>query len=384
VFQINKTNLVKHSLTNYRNFKDYLLEIDSDLILITGRNGSGKTNILESISYLSPGKGIRSSNFEFLSREEKFAWQTESLLSSKIGTAEICAKFDIDKKQRALFYNGSKISSHELSRLVNIIWLTPQMNGIFIAPRSERLRFLDRMVFGFFKNHSANLNKLDYFQSERLKHLTNNIGNFDASWLKVLESKIAEHAFEIDHARRKSIFYMQDAIGRLQSDFPKAKITLKTFDNEIQFSYPPEVNKNDNKGYLLENEAVRDDFYNCYLNKLKEHRYQDACSGRTNYGAQKVDLVIFHQDKEKDVTFCSTGEQKAMLISLFIAQVNSIIDKTKATPILLFDELFVHLDDLRKQLLSDYVINIQAQCFITSTDDYGITDIAKAAQRISL
>ena len=106
--QINKTILIKHRLKDYRNFNEYSFDADSDLILITGRNGSGKTNILESISYLSPGKGIRSSGFDVISRDNQFAWQTESIINSKIGFAEICAKFDQSKNQRTLFYNGSK------------------------------------------------------------------------------------------------------------------------------------------------------------------------------------------------------------------------------------------------------------------------------------
>ncbi len=364
-------HITKHRLQNYRNFTNYDFEIDTNLILITGQNGSGKTNILESISYLSPGKGLRSSNFDLIARNSEFAWQTNSTLNSKLGIAEISAEFDMINKKRRLLYNGSKISSNEISRLINIIWLTPQMNDIFTATKSLRRRFLDRMVFGFFKNHSSNINKLDHFQTERLKHLTNNIGKFDDSWLKVLESKISEIGFEVDIARRKTISYMQGCIDSLNSDFPKALISIDSFDDQIKID--------DN----LE-DYNKADFCTCYAEGLKDNRSKDAYSARTNYGVQKIDLVTFYKDKRQNANICSTGEQKALLISLFIAQINAIIDKTKATPILLLDELFVHLDDLRKQLLSDYVINSPAQVFITSTDDYGISDIAKNSQRIKL
>lgn len=368
---MNNPRITEHILQDYRNFEHYSCKIDDRLVLITGQNGSGKTNILESISYLSPGKGMRSSNFDAIARNGDFSWKTKSKLTGKLGPAEISAEFDITNKRRILLYNGSKISSNELSRLLNIIWLTPQMNGIFIESRALRRRFLDRMVFGFFKDHSTNINQLDHFQRERLRHLTDNIGSFDEAWLRVLESKIAEIGFEVDIARRKAISYMQNSIDSLENDFPKAIISLDSFDDNIRSS---DKNEAPNK----------DEFCDYYIKGLKDNRNKDAYSGRTNYGAQKIDLITLHKDKGQNASICSTGEQKAMLISLFIAQINAIISKTEATPILLLDELFVHLDDLRKQLLSDYVINTPAQVFITSTDDYGIADIAKNAQRIEL
>lgn len=355
-----KIQITNLTLTNYRNFTHVSLKLDSDLTLITGQNGSGKTNILESISLLSPGKGIRSSNFEEICRNNEFDWTSSINLNSKLGSALVESSFDLQNKKRQIKYNGSKCSANELVKLASVVWITPQMEGIFLSSASDRRKFLDRMVFNFFPLHASNLNKFDHYLKERMRHLLLNKGNYDNSWLLVLENKIALIAQEVHKARIHTLEYMQLAIDSLQSEFPKAKMLLSKFDEEIS-----EAN-----------------FIEQYQKRLFDNRNIDAKTARNHYGIQKTDLLVVHTEKNKLANICSTGEQKAMLISIFLAQVSAIIEKTNATPLLLLDELFVHLDELRKNYLAEYVINSPAQCFITSTDEIGIETIAARAQVI--
>lgn len=350
------------TLTDYRNFHNFRLQFDNPLVLITGQNGSGKTNILESISYLAPGKGIRSAAFDQLCRNHNHPWQSYIAFESKLGLAEVTAHFDGMTKRRKIQYNGSKITSNELSRLANIVWLTPQMSGLFIGSRLDRRRFLDRMVANFEKDHATNLTNLDKLISQRLNALKENIGNFDEALLTVLEAKIADYALAVHQGRVKALKYLQKAIDELESDFPKAELALTVFDPDI----------------------TEDNFKEKYKLEQKNSRQKDAYSGRTNYGVQRIDLAVRHRGKGAMAEICSTGEQKAMLISIFIAQINAITEQARATPLVLLDELFVHLDEFRKQLLEDYVINSGAGCLITATDSYGIEAIAKQAQRIEL
>lgn len=355
-----KVHLTKISLSNYRNFANFTAEFNSDLVLITGNNGSGKTNILEAISYLSPGRGIRGAKQEELCRDNKYNPEFDIDLQSKLGTAKVSYKYNPQNRKKSIEYNGSKISNNDLYGLANIVWLTPQMNGIFVGSRSNRLRFFDRMVFSFFANHATNINKLEHFHKERLAHLTNNVGRFDESWLTILEKQITQQAQIIQQARNDTIKWMQQSINKLETEFPAALLSLAELFDPNQ------------------------DFTEQYLFGLKESRKKDAYSGRTNFGIHKVDFCVIHQGNGNNVSICSTGEQKAMIISIFLAQIEAIITKNSATPIMLMDELFVHLDDLRKQYLSSYVINRGAQVFITATDTHGIEDIAAHAQSVTL
>lgn len=355
-----KIHLTKINLNNYRNFERFSCEFDNNLVLITGNNGSGKTNILEAISYLSPGRGIRGATQEELCRDDIHNWQSDIELKSKLGIAGVSYKYNLQNRKRDVEYNGSKITSNDLHGLANVVWLTPQMNGIFVDSRSSRLRFFDRIVFSFFSNHASNINKFEYYNRERLGHLTANIGRFDDAWLAVLEKQIAQQAELVHKAREQTIAYMQNSIDQLQSEFPKAILALKGM-------------------AWLDNNFIDE-----YITELKQNRAKDAYSGRTNFGVHKIDFNVTHAENKKNAGICSTGEQKAMLISIFLAQIEAIILETSTTPILLMDELFVHLDDLRKKYLSDYVINRGVQVFITATDTNGIENIANNAQLVAL
>ena len=351
------------SMDNYRNFSEWSIEFDKGINIIVGPNGSGKTNILESISYLSPGKGLKSAHFDEVRRHEEQKWSTNFKLKSKLGVAEIISSYTQNDRSRKMLYNGSKISGSELSNLLNVIWLTPQMEGLFLGSSSARRKFLDRIVYSFNPNHAKNIAKYNHYMRERNKSLANGDLNLQDPWLGALEEKMAQEALKIATAREEAISLTQDTVDSLNTEFPKADLSITS---------------------LFESEEQWDSFEISYLQVLKDNRQKDFYSGRTSFGVHKADLNVSYREKGQQAKLCSTGEQKALLISIALASIESVMQNTQTTHILLLDELFVHLDDSRKKYLSSYIIQSKLQTFITTTDIIGIEDLASKAHIINL
>jgi DNA replication and repair protein RecF len=362
--KIMKIYIEELNLYNYRNFKELKLVINNNIAIILGDNGSGKTNILESISLLSPGNGIRGAKHEEIAKNRAGDWSSSISMQSKLGSAQIKYSFLENTKTRNIDYNGSKITNSELLKLVNIIWLTPQMDGVFLSSASDKRRFLDRIVYNFYGEHATNLNKYAHLTSERLKILTNrNPTPEDDSWLHILEQKITDFAIKIINMRKESVRFLHEAIEHLDTAFPKAHLAISN---------------------LFEDELDDDQFAKAYKTILNKNRQKDAITKRTNFGINKQELIVEHSEKKQLAKFCSTGEQKALLISILLGQIEANIRVAKTTPILLLDELFVHLDDKRKDSLAQYLINSKLQTFITATDIAGLEKIAHIAQIIEI
>ncbi|GAB4168447.1 MAG: DNA replication/repair protein RecF [Rickettsiaceae bacterium] len=351
------------SLNNYRNFSELSLAFLSGVNIIVGPNGSGKTNILEAISLLSPGKGLKSANFDEICRYGFGSWKTECRLQSKLGVAEIETTFNSQERNRKINYNGSKVSSGELLNLLNLIWVTPQMEGIFAGPASVRRRFLDRIVYNFYPAHAKRLAKYEHFMKERNKALSQRGWESQGSWLSTVEEKMTEEAIIIEKARSETVYYMQQAINNLATDFPKAKLVLSELsDQQGQWS----------------------SFAEAYAEMLLKGRTKDSYAGRTTFGVHRSDLNVFHSEKQRLAKFCSTGEQKAMLVSIILSSVESILKNTGCSPVLLLDELFVHLDEVRKKQLANYITSTNLQTLVTTTDIVGMEYLAAKSKVIEL
>lgn len=360
---MNNIFLQKLQLENYRNFQSFEIQPNNNPIILIGENGTGKTNILEAISFLFPGKGLRSAKLDDICRAGHDYWFSRALMQSKIGQAEICTNFKMNSSRRSIEFNGSKIPNNELSKLSNIIWLTPQMDGIFLEGARIRLKFFDRIVYNFIVPHASIVSKYEYYIHERSKILEQDF--IDLSWLKIIEEKISEISVEVAHNRLKTLKQIQRAIDNLDSDFPKAILSINGAVEEI----------------IL---AGKDEVTHLIQAKLKEERAHDKASGRTNFGVHRSDFVITSREKNKLARFCSTGEQKAMLISIMLAHINSIIKEEGISPILLLDEVFAHLDNRRKQYLIDFFISSRIQFWISSTDLNGIEKLTDNAQLVQL
>lgn len=358
-----QVHLEQINIRNYRNFSELSLDFAEGVNIIIGPNGSGKTNILESMSLLSPGRGLKSAHFNDICRVDTDAWQTEFYLQSKLGRAEIITSFSAQDRSRKISYNGSKMASNEFSNLLNVVWLTPQMEGLFLGGTSARRKFLDRIVYNFDNKHAKAITKYEHFMRERNKILSQGDLISQSSWLGTLEENMAKEAESIESARQNAMILMQEAIDSLDTPFPKAHLEISKLSEEQE-------------GWV--------DFIEGYMLVLANNRQKDSYSGRTNFGVHKSDLLVSHKEQQRQARLCSTGEQKALLISVILASIEFILRNTKTTPILLLDELFVHLDDSRKKHLAEYITSSNLQTFITITDIIGIEQLAKNAHIIDL
>ena len=223
------------NLHNYRNFNELKLAFNNNIVVILGENGSGKTNILESISLLSPGRGLKGAKYDEMAYNYSGNWSTRIYLKSKIGKALVASAYALSNNLRTIEYNGSKIRNTELTTLANIIWLTPQMDGIFLSSPSERRRFLDRIVYNFYQEHASNINKYEHLARERLKLLMQNNSNLNDAWLKILETKTADVTLKIIKLRSNVINFVQGYIDIVDAPFPKAQLEVNhLFGKEIE------------------------------------------------------------------------------------------------------------------------------------------------------
>ncbi len=361
-------HIKKLVLENYRNLSKFNLETDSKSIVIIGENGTGKTNILEAISLLSPGRGLRSSaKLDEICQTGANYWQLQTIMQSKLGIADIRSGFK-QGDRRWIEFNGSKMSNGELSTLVNVLWLTPQMDGIFLDGASTRRRFFDRIVYNFDAMHATKVSKYEYYVQERMKLLQQPV--YENSWVSILEQQIAEVSAEITFNRLKILEQLQTAITKLDNQFPKVNLMLSGALEEYIMQQGETILTDEIAGFIT--------------SKLLECRTQDKLTKRTNFGIHRSDLTVVHQEKQQLAKFCSTGEQKAMLIAIILAQINSAIDNNLTPPIILLDEVFVHLDDRRRQYLIEFFSSINLQLFVTSTDLNGIESLAKQSEVIRL
>ncbi len=329
------------SLTNYRNLSQLDLKFESERVLILGDNGAGKTNILEAISLLTPGRGMRGAKLDEICAHDASGFEVAAIVNGALGPSRLNISFQRAAAKRLVEFNNSKITSAELANIASVVWLTPQMEWLFLGPSSDRRRYFDRIIYAFDPAHAARINKYEYYLKERIKIL--DLPNIDYNWLLVIEGKLSEMALEIIQKRVEVIEVLQKTLDGLVSPFPKARIEIK-----------PDYRDKDLDWMKAEFAASRAD---------------DIRSGRSNFGPHRVDFVVYYDVKNIEARFCSTGEQKAMLISLTIAQVIALQDYSNAFPILLLDEIFVHLDDMRRDYLAAFLSSRSSQCLITSTED---------------
>lgn len=343
-------------LESYRNFKRFEICSSNHPILLVGENGTGKTNILEAVSLLSAGRGLRAAKLEDICKTGSDYWSIRSIMHSKLGIAEINTNFMRASNKRYSEFNGSKIQNNELSKLSSIIWLSTQLDGIFVARASDRRRFFDRIIYNLEQSHAVIMNKYEYYIQERSKILEQD--SFDLKWIQIIEEKISELALVIANNRIKILAQLQQSINEIDSEFPKAKISLDGVIEEKLLSREPEII-----------DFIKNQFY------ITRHR--DKISKRTNFGPHRSDFVVIHQDKNILAKLCSTGEQKAMLITIILAQINNIIKEFSVSPIILLDELFAHLDNKRKQYLVDFFKSSNMQIWITTAN---LEDVPKLSQ----
>lgn len=331
------------TLTNFRNHKDFNNSIGEKYILIAGSNGVGKTNILEAISLLSPGRGFR--NIKFGEIPNKAAnsntWSVYTELNENVGGHRLGTGI-LDANKKIFRVNGENLQrQQDILQFIRVVWLTPQMDGLFLDSPSARRKYIDRVTFNFFPEHANNVLHYQYAMRSRNRLLVDNIS--DDIWLSNLENAMVEYGKKISALRSKSIDMLNDAMSNIKSGFliPELKID-DAFNADI-----------DDVEYKAE---------------LKQSRMKDLKRKGCSFGPHKSDVIATHHQKQINAQYCSTGEQKAMLISLTLGQVFVLNKKCEIKPIVLLDEIFAHLDEDRKKQLMIELENLDAQFWITTTE----------------
>lgn len=329
-------------LSHFRSHKAARLQTDGRPVAIYGPNGAGKTNILEAISMLSPGRGLRRASVDEMARApEKLGWKITATLESLSEVHELATWVEGDST-RQVQIDGKAAPQLALGRLARIVWLVPVMDRLWVEGAGERRRFLDRMVMSFIPSHADATLKYEKSMRERNRLLKDQVR--DPSWYGALESQMAEAGGAISANRVEVLERLRAAQDGAQTAFPTADLSLISAD-----ALPPEQTA----------DSLREAF--------GAGRTRDLAAGRTLTGPHRADLHAVYAAKGVDAKLCSTGEQKALLVSLILANARALAQDFGAPPILLLDEVAAHLDADRRAALYDEICALGAQAWMTGT-----------------
>ncbi len=342
----------KLRLTDFRNYKVLDLELSGTPVVLFGQNGAGKTNLLEAVSLLSPGRGLRRAKLETLARQDGDstapAWGVNAdLLSDGDDYRLAIGQLPEAPGRRIARIDGKSVSGTDLARHMTVFWLTPDQDPIFRGPAGDRRKFLDRFTLMHAPDHGAHVSAYEKLRSERNRLLSD--GVTDILWYEALEADMADFATRIAYARAETVTKLTGEMDqRPEGVFPKALISLEgEAEEQIQSGIDPD--------------AVRVGLRAMWA----ETRGTDIRAGRTIRGVHRSDLLVRHEAKDMPAGNCSTGEQKALLIGLMLAQARAQADKH---PFLLLDEVAAHLDAHRRAALIEDLLELGTQVFMTGTD----------------
>ena len=343
-------------LSDFRSWLVLDASFDASLICIAGENGAGKTNLLEAISLLAPGRGLRGARMAEFGRQQAGAglpWAVAGRFETRLGAMDIGTGSDPEghSERRVYRLDGQAVRSQAmLAERVAAVWITPQMDRLFQEGASGRRRFLDRLVWALEPGHAREVAAHDSAMAERNRLLGE--GRADPSWLAGLEDAMARHAVAVAAARRALMLRLNAELvaGRATGAFPAARLEIAC----------PIL------AALAETPAVAVE--DALRLGLAADRRRDAAAGGAARGAHKADLSLIHMPKSISAEFCSTGEQKALLVSVVLAHATLIAEARGFAPLLLLDEVAAHLDPVRREALFAALAGLPAQVFMTGTD----------------
>jgi DNA replication and repair protein RecF len=360
--------LTQLSLQNFRSYTHNRLDaLQSGLIVLWGENGAGKTNILEAISLLSPGRGLRGAKaIEMQHNGMSAPWGVSAQVHNQGVDAKLGTGFNPQNGRRHVRINGADAKSQNaMLDYISCLWLTPQMDRLFIEGASARRKFLDRLIFTFDAGHSGRVTRYENALRQRSKLLQGE-EPAEAVWLDSLEAQMAETAVAIAAARIDFINRLQKfsdvADDAEQHFFPKAHLSAHGTIEELLQNTP-----------ALEVEKL-------HAYQLKESRNQDAIKGGATTGVHKSDMAVTYALKNMPAGQCSTGEQKALLIGLILAHGRMMRAERGMPPVLLLDEIAAHLDEDRRAALFERLIAMGGQVWMTGTDPVLFDAIKDKAQ----
>jgi DNA replication and repair protein RecF len=347
------------SLTDFRCYQGLRLCVDERPVVLTGANGAGKTNILEAVSFLVPGRGLRRSRLSEVDRRPLNgdgaggSWAVAAQLRGLQGEIRIGTGRDPGKdgqERRLVRIDGVPARSQTaLAGHVAMVWLTPQMDRLFLEGSSARRRFLDRLVFGFDPGHASRAAAYEHSLRERAKLLRE--GCADRKWFLALEETLASHGVAIAAARREVVASLDLACRDGIGPFPRADLTAAGLVEEWLAEMPA----------LAAEERLRE--------RLAQSRARDAETGSTAIGPHRSDFAVRHGSTGAPAAQCSTGEQKALLIAILLAHMRLQCVQHGAAPLLLLDEVAAHLDGERREALYREILTLGAQAWLTGTEE---------------
>jgi DNA replication and repair protein RecF len=353
--------LERLALTNFRNYAANAIEAGPEPVVLLGPNGAGKTNLLEAVSLLAPGQGLRRAPFAELARVPGSGdWAVASRLNTprgpiEIGTGQQADAAGDERSARIVRIDGATQSgSGVLADYVEMVWLTPAMDGLFTGPAGDRRRFLDRLILCFDPGYRTRIGHYERAMAQRNRALATGVE--DAARLEGFERVMAETGTAIAAARAEAVAQLAATIGARRardpnSPFPWACIAIKGM-LEAGLADRPAVDVEDS-----------------YLLALARGRERDRAAGRTLEGPHRSDIVVSHGPKAVPARLSSTGEQKALLIGLVLAHAELVAERRDgAAPVLLLDEIAAHLDADRRAALLAEILRLGAQAWMTGTD----------------
>lgn len=346
------------TLSHFRSHRLTRLALDGRPIAIHGPNGAGKTNILEAVSLLSPGRGLRrASADELIRRPEAIGWKITAEIGAQDQVHEIETSADVDQP-RQVRIDGKTRPQVALGKIARVVWLVPAMDRLWIEGAEGRRRFLDRIAMSFEPGHASSVLAYEKAMRERNRLLKDMVR--DAHWYTALERHMAEAGMQIMRQRREALTRLEAAQEGAETAFPNARLSLTHPDQDMP-------------------ESAVD-----LADAFAANRTTDLRAGRTLIGPHRVDLNAIYAAKGVPAGQCSTGEQKALLISLVLTNARALAEDTGAPPLILLDEVAAHLDAARRTALYQEICQLGAQAWMTSTGPELFKDLGDKAQFLAV
>ena len=368
-----RVGITRLALTDFRNYRSARLDLDTRPVVLTGPNGAGKTNLLEAVSFLSPGRGLRGARLSDIDRRDGAApadsprgWAVAAVIETRRGVFRIgTGREGGSGERRIVRIDGEPARGQAaLAERLGLIWLTPPMDRLFAEGPGGRRRLLDRLVLGLDPAHAGRVAAYEQALRERSRLLRD--GPADPGWLAALEEVMAEKGVAVAAARRDAVLRLDQVCGKTAGPFPRPRLALAGAVEEWLGTMP-----------ALAVEAR-------FTAMLAESRQQDVLSGGAAWGPHRSDLVVSDAEKGIAAATASTGEQKALLIALLLAHARLQHASRGEPPLLLLDEVAAHLDAARRAALFEAVAGLDSQAWLSGTDAALFAPLRSAARFLSV
>jgi DNA replication and repair protein RecF len=346
-------------LSNFRNYHGLALDLSAQVVVLSGANGAGKTNLLEALSFLSPGRGLRRARLRDVLQKNSTqpdavgaeGWAVAATVQGPGGPVKLGSSLATTERgtdRRVARQDGQAMAPANLAQVIGVQWLTPQMDRLFLEGPSSRRRFLDRLVLGLDPEHGRRVGAYERSLRERAKLLRD--GGGDPAWLAALEARMAADGVAVAAARREAVARLQRFLSATSGHFPRPGLAIEgRVETWLEAAPAVEV-----EGRFAE--------------MLQNSRPHDAQTGSAGDGPHRADLAVRHLEKDMPAAQCSTGEQKALLIAVILANAKAEAERRGAAPILLLDEVAAHLDAERRAALFAEILALGGQAWLSGTD----------------